>query len=74
MVEVIAPMVASVLAVRVRAGEDVGEGDTLLVVESMKMEIPVLAPRAGRVRELRVAEQDVIVEGDVLAVIDEPAP
>jgi biotin carboxyl carrier protein len=44
--------------------------DVLLVLESMKMEIPVMAPVSGTVRELRVKEQDVVKEGQVLAVID----
>ena len=41
----------------------------LLVLESMKMEIPVEAPRAGRVAEVRVSEGDAVEEGDVLAVL-----
>ncbi|HWB73020.1 MAG TPA: biotin/lipoyl-binding carrier protein [Egibacteraceae bacterium] len=73
MIEVVAQMVASVIAVGVAPGQRVVEGDTLLVVESMKMEIPVRAPTAGTVAELRVATEDVVVEGDVLAVI-EPEP
>lgn len=70
MVEVTAPMVASVAAVRVHPGALVSPGDTLLVVESMKMEIPVAAPAAGVVTEVRVEVADVIEEGDVLVVID----
>jgi acetyl-CoA carboxylase biotin carboxyl carrier protein len=45
------------------------DGDTLVILESMKMEIPVLAEQAGTVAELRVAEGDVVQEGDVIAVI-----
>jgi len=44
--------------------------DVILIMESMKMEIPVEAPRAGRLVELRVAEGDVLKEGDVVAVIE----
>ena len=44
--------------------------DVLMVLESMKMEIPVTAPVAGTVREVKVKEQDVVKEGQVLAVID----
>ena len=51
-------------------GARVEAGDTLLVVESMKMEIPVTAPAAGTVRSVAVAPADVVEEGDVLAVID----
>jgi biotin carboxyl carrier protein len=42
----------------------------LLILESMKMEIPVVAPVAGTVKEIRVKEQDVVREGQVLAVIE----
>lgn len=44
--------------------------DTILIMESMKMEIPIEAPRAGTLVELRVAEGDVLDEGDVVAVIE----
>jgi acetyl-CoA carboxylase biotin carboxyl carrier protein len=63
-------MVASVVAVRVVVGQHVSVGDTLLVVESMKMEIPVTAPVSGAVAELPVAAADVVEEGDVLVRLD----
>lgn len=68
-VEVIAQLTASVLHLLVEPGAVVREGDTLLVVESMKMEIPIPTPVAGTVAELRVEPQDVVSQGDVLAVI-----
>ncbi len=46
------------------------EGDELVILESMKMEIPVVAPVGGTVTEVRVAPDDKIQEGDVVAVID----
>ena len=46
------------------------DGDTLVILESMKMEIPVLAEPAGTVAALHVAEGDVVQEGDVIAVIE----
>jgi acetyl-CoA carboxylase biotin carboxyl carrier protein len=67
--EVRAEMVANVWKVVVAAGDTVADGDTLVILESMKMEIPVLAESAGTVQELRVSEGDVVQEGDVLAVI-----
>lgn len=67
--EVLAEMVANVWKVVVARGDTVADGDTLVILESMKMEIPVLAETAGTVRELRVAEGDVVQEGDVIAVI-----
>lgn len=73
MVKVLAEMVASVVDVPVAVGVPVTAGDTLVVVESMKMEIPVLAPEAGTVTAVHVAPADVVSEGDVLVEID-PAP
>lgn len=72
--EVTAELTASVVRIVTRAGADVAEGETLLLVESMKMEIPVTAPRAGRVLEVRVEGGDVIAEGDVLVVLDDGVP
>ena len=63
-------MVANVWKVVVAAGEVVAEGDTLVILESMKMEIPVLADSAGTIAEVAVAEGDVVQEGDVLVVIE----
>ncbi|MHB2022497.1 MAG: biotin/lipoyl-binding carrier protein [Mycobacteriales bacterium] len=67
--EVRAEMVANVWKVVVAVGDQVGPDDTLVILESMKMEIPVLAETAGTVAELRVGEGDVVQEGDVIAVI-----
>jgi acetyl-CoA carboxylase biotin carboxyl carrier protein len=68
--EVRAEMVANVMTVVVAVGDRVDGGDTLVLLESMKMEIPVLAESAGTVRAIHVAEGDVVQEGDVLVVID----
>ena len=68
--EVHAEMVANVWKVVVEAGAAVAVGDTLLILESMKMEIPVLAERAGVVAEVAVTEGDVVQEGDVLVVLE----
>ena len=70
MAEVRAEMVANVWKVVVQEGDVVAEGDTLVILESMKMEIPVLAEDAGMVTQLKVAEGDVIQEGDLIAVIE----
>ena len=67
--EVRAEMVANVWKVVVNQGDAVEDGDTLVILESMKMEIPVVAETAGTVTELRVHEGDVVQEGDVIAVI-----
>ncbi len=68
--EVRAEIVASVLEVVVGTGDQIGPGDTLVLLESMKMEIPVLAEAAGTVTEVNVAVGDVIQAGYLIAVID----
>ena len=70
--EVRAEMVANVWKIVVAAGDAVVDGDTLVILESMKMEIPVLAEASGTVTEVSVAEGDVVQEGDVIAVIAAP--
>jgi biotin carboxyl carrier protein len=59
----------SVWKIEVAVGDSVGEEDPLIILESMKMEIPLLAPRAGVVKEILVAEGDPIDEGDVAVVL-----
>ncbi|MGH2735340.1 MAG: biotin/lipoyl-binding carrier protein [Actinomycetota bacterium] len=68
--EVLAEMVANVWKVIVSKGDSVAEGDTICILESMKMEIPVESTAAGTISELNVAEGGVVQEGDVIAVID----
>ena len=68
--EVRAELTATVWKVVAKVGAIVTEGDELVILESMKMEIPVVAPAAGTVSEMRVSEEDRISEGDVVAVID----
>ena len=64
-----AEMVANVWKVVVSQGDSVADGDTLVILESMTMEIPVLAEAAGTVTALHVGEGDVVQEGDVIAEI-----
>ena len=64
--DVRAEIVASVLEVVVHEGDQIGEGDTLVLLESMKMEIPVIAEVGGVVREIKVSTGDVVQEGDLL--------
>ncbi len=70
MTEVKAELVGSVWKIRTEVGAQVGEDDELLILESMKMEIPVTAPRAGVVKEILVKETDVVKEGQVLVVLE----
>ena len=68
--DVQAEMVANVWKVVVAPGDTVSEGDPLVILESMKMEIPVESPAGGTVREVRVQEGGVVQEGDVVAVVE----
>lgn len=68
--EIQAEMVANVWKVLVSEGDAVQEGDTICILESMKMEIPVEATAAGVVAAVRVGAGGTVQEGDVIAVID----
>ena len=70
--EIVAEMVANVWKVLVSSGDAVQEGDTICILESMKMEIPVEATTTGVVADVNVSEGGVVQEGDVIATI-EPA-
>ena len=67
--DVRAEMVSTVYQVVVSAGDEVKEGDTLVILESMKMEIPVLTECAGTVQDLHVVEGEVLQEGDLIATV-----
>ena len=69
-VEVRAETDANVWQIRCAVGERVAAGHELVILESMKMEIPVEAPSAGVVREIRIAEGAAVKDRDVLAVIE----
>jgi len=68
--EIRAHITGVVFQVTTRAGDAVAAGDAVIVLESMKMEIPVEAPRAGSVREIRVQEGQTVQEGDVVAILE----
>jgi len=59
----------AVWKIAVTVGDAVAEEDPLIILESMKMEIPLLAPRAGTVKEILVAEGQAIAEGDIAIVL-----
>ena len=69
MVEVEAQITGNVWKIEKSVGDEVKEEDVLLIIESMKMEIPVEAPADGRISEIRVAEGDSIEEGDIVVVL-----
>jgi acetyl-CoA carboxylase biotin carboxyl carrier protein len=68
--EVKAELVGNVWKIVAGQGDKVQEDDILLILESMKMEIPIVAPHSGTVSEIRVKETDVVKEGQVLVVIE----
>lgn len=67
--EIVAEMVANVMSVAVTPGDRVRAGDAVVLLESMKMEIPVLVEIGGAVRAVKVAPGDVVQEGDALVEI-----
>ena len=68
--QVEAQITGSVWKIEKQAGESVAADEVILILESMKMEIPVEAPCTGRIAEIRVNEGDSVEEGDVLVVLD----
>jgi acetyl-CoA carboxylase biotin carboxyl carrier protein len=68
--EIVAEMVANVIKVVVSPGDRLAAGDPVVLLESMKMEIPVLTETGGTVTAVKVGEGDVVQEGDVLVTLD----
>jgi biotin carboxyl carrier protein len=68
--KILSDLNAMVWKIEVAAGQRVAAGNTLIVLESMKMEIPVTAPRAGLVSAILVTEKQMVAEGEALAVLD----
>jgi len=66
-----AHITGTIYRIEATVGAEVKEGDPLVILESMKMEMPVEAPATGRVSEIRVEEGQSVQEGDVLVVLDE---
>jgi biotin carboxyl carrier protein len=65
-----APMPATVLAIKVAPGQHVDAGDLLVLLEAMKMEVPIKAPRAGRVKSLACREGELVQPGSALVEIE----
>lgn len=70
-VDVCAHITGTVWKIQVAQGARVEEEDVVVIIESMKMEMPVTAPDAGTVTEIRVSEGESVEEGDVLLVLDD---
>ena len=69
-IEVQSEITGKVWKIEVGIGDRVAEDDALMVLESMKMEIPVLAPAAGTLKEILVREEDLVQEGQVVALLE----
>ena len=70
MSEIIAPMAAKVFEVKVKPGDKIEEGEEVLVLEAMKMEMPMVAEEAGTVKEVRCAVGDAVEAEAVLIVLE----
>ena len=69
-IEIKSEITGTVWQLKSKPGDKVESGDTLIVIESMKMEIPVITEDPGTVTEILVKEKDPVAEGQVVAVID----
>ena len=69
-IEIKSEITGTVWQLKTRPGDKIESGDTLIVIESMKMEIPVIAEDGGTVMEILVREKDPVAEGQVVAIID----
>jgi biotin carboxyl carrier protein len=70
MAEVKAELVGNLWKIVTEVGQQVEEDDTLMILESMKMEIPITSPLTGTVKEILVAEGEVVQEGQTVAVVE----
>jgi acetyl-CoA carboxylase biotin carboxyl carrier protein len=70
MPEVLAPMGGNVWEVKVKVGDQVSEGDEVIILEAMKMELPIVAESSGVVKEIKVKKGDAVETGAVLIVLE----
>ena len=70
MAEVKAELVGNLWKIVTEVGQTVEEDDTLMILESMKMEIPITSPVSGTVREILVKEGEVVQEGQTVAIVE----
>ncbi|MDY6974328.1 MAG: acetyl-CoA carboxylase biotin carboxyl carrier protein subunit [Thermodesulfobacteriota bacterium] len=70
MSEITAPMGGKVFDIKVNPGDAVNEGDEVIVIEAMKMELPVVAEQSGTVKELKCNKGDAVEAGAVLVVLE----
>jgi acetyl-CoA carboxylase biotin carboxyl carrier protein len=70
MADIEAHITGNVWKIEVKVGDEIEDGDTVVILESMKMEIPVEAEDDGTVKEIRCEEGQAVSEGDVLVVLE----
>jgi acetyl-CoA carboxylase biotin carboxyl carrier protein len=68
--DVTAPMAGKIIEVKVEVGASVSENDELVILEAMKMEMPIVAPTSGTVKEIKCKKGDSVGADDVLVVIE----
>ena len=68
--EIQSEVTGTVWKIEVNVGDEVSDGDTLMILESMKMEIPVLSTEDGKVAEILVKEEEPVAEGQAVAVVE----
>ena len=71
MADIEAHITGNVWKIEVGVGDEVADGDTVVILESMKMEMPVESPASGTIREIKIKEGEAVDEGKVLAILDE---
>jgi biotin carboxyl carrier protein len=64
------PIAGKVISVEVKLGDEVKEGDTICILESMKMENPILAPVDGTITQIGVTAEQIVKPGDLISIID----
>ena len=69
-IEIIAPMPGKIAAILVSVGSQVKEEEEVIIMDAMKMEIPICAPAAGTVKEIKVKVGDSVIAGQVLMILE----
>ena len=68
--EIVSPMAGKVLEVKVNVGDRVNDGDEVVILEAMKMELPVITEESGVVKEITCKKGDTVESGDVLIILE----
>lgn len=69
-VKIVTEVAGRVCAIAASAGSEIGNGDDVVFIEAMKMEIPVASPAAGRIKSILVNVDDVVAEGQTIAMLE----